>query len=335
MRVKVILPLLITVLGCTILLVEPQRGTSAPQKGMKGKMDPGDMFDKWMSKGRGYFLVEEARFGKEELQTFAKDNGISDGKISRDQFIKYWARREEMREKKDDPSKKVEVVKKEEPKRSGPDNADVDARATETFTRYDTNGDGYLNAEEIGKTNRFRNEWEKWDANGDKLISLAEWRTYFRDMNQRKIAQREERDAERAKTDTAKKSSASSPAKGVIIIEEDDDAPPLVYHAGAKLPAGVPAWFTELDKDKDGQVSLYEWNKGKEGKDLDVFERMDRNGDGYLTVEEVLYFQRFVENGGTARPDQVATIVPGQKTRDTPREEGMNKKGKFKKMKGP
>ena len=39
-------------------------------------------------------------------------------------------------------------------------------------------------------------------------------------------------------------------------------------------------------------MSLYEWRVGKKGKDLDLFEKMDRNDDGFLTAEEILFFQR-------------------------------------------
>src|SRR5205823_4552005 len=55
-----------------------------------------------------------------------------------------------------------------------------------------------------------------------------------------------------------------------------------------KLPTGLPKWFTELDLNKDGQISLYEWTKG--GRDVEEFLAMDRNDDGYLTAEEALRY---------------------------------------------
>jgi Ca2+-binding EF-hand superfamily protein len=51
-------------------------------------------------------------------------------------------------------------------------------------------------------------------------------------------------------------------------------------------PKGLPAWFKELDKDHDGQVSLEEWQKA--GKKLEEFRKYDLNGDGLITADEVL-----------------------------------------------
>jgi hypothetical protein len=55
----------------------------------------------------------------------------------------------------------------------------------------------------------------------------------------------------------------------------------------AQPPKGLPAWFVELDTDGDGQVSLKEWYKA--GKPLDEFLKLDRNGDGYLTEDEIKF----------------------------------------------
>ena len=73
-----------------------------------------------------------------------------------------------------------------------------------------------------------------------------------------------------------------------MVIEEDDDENASSFTVSAKYLANIPDWFKELDKDKDGQVSLYEWHNG--GKDVDEFQKMDRNDDGFLTAEEVVRF---------------------------------------------
>jgi Ca2+-binding EF-hand superfamily protein len=63
--------------------------------------------------------------------------------------------------------------------------------------------------------------------------------------------------------------------------------------AGGAPPSGLPAWFHELDTDRDGQIALYEWLKG--GKDAEEFRKYDANGDGFITAQEVLRVLR----GGT------------------------------------
>jgi len=64
---------------------------------------------------------------------------------------------------------------------------------------------------------------------------------------------------------------------------------PIAMRYG-KLPQGLPSWYDELDTDKDGQVSLYEWRKA--GKDTKEFTEMDLNGDGLITADEYLRFTR-------------------------------------------
>src|SRR5262249_60797924 len=54
------------------------------------------------------------------------------------------------------------------------------------------------------------------------------------------------------------------------------------------LPKELPAWFAELDTNHDAQIGLYEWKVS--GRPIAEFLRMDRNNDGFLTVEEVLLY---------------------------------------------
>jgi len=140
----------------------------------------------------------------------------------------------------------------------------------------------------------------------------------------------EDREAKREE----KKSGSSDPAKsGVtrIIIEEDEEVLPTVYHAGGNLPKGLPEWFGQYDTDKDGQVSLYEWRIGKKSAELDAdFEKMDRNGDGFLTAEEIVYYQARATQ--PARQTSQVTVIsssrPDEPARpDSPYSKKGNKKG--------
>jgi hypothetical protein len=71
--------------------------------------------------------------------------------------------------------------------------------------------------------------------------------------------------------------------------EEPDPPKPVVYRFG-HLPPGLPAYFTDGDTDKDGQVGLYEWVQkfGSSDESLAAYKALDLNRDGLLTAEEYL-----------------------------------------------
>lgn len=52
----------------------------------------------------------------------------------------------------------------------------------------------------------------------------------------------------------------------------------------APLPSGLPQWFAERDKDGDGQIGMHEWP----ADEMEEFFKYDRNGDGFVTADEVL-----------------------------------------------
>src|SRR5262249_31176030 len=139
------------------------------------KMDPNQIFD-FASKGRGYYPIEEAMWGRDALEAFAKKEGITDGKLTKEQFLKYWeertkAREEAVRDGKDPQTPggppKGPGGGTEEGKGPGKKKG-FDPEAL--FKMYDTNGDGFLNESEIAQTKSFKDEWQKWDANKDGLI---------------------------------------------------------------------------------------------------------------------------------------------------------------------
>src|SRR5207253_1806914 len=77
-------------------------------------------------------------------------------------------------------------------------------------------------------------------------------------------------------------------------------------HRASKLPKELPAWFRQIDTDGDAQIGLYEWKTS--GRAIEEFVRMDRNGDGFLTVDEVLYYEA-KRNGGAG--STVVAAAPG------------------------
>jgi hypothetical protein len=82
---------------------------------------------------------------------------------------------------------------------------------------------------------------------------------------------------------------------------EQETKAPLIYHSD-NLPRELPAWFRQLDTNHDAQVGLYEWRVS--GRPIAEFQRMDRNNDGFLTVEEVLsYLRQRGDLTAGSRPD--------------------------------
>jgi len=365
MRAKLAIPCLMAVLVCVIVLLETHPGASQPPR---KDFDPGKMFDQWYA-SKGYVEIKTMMKGRKEAELFAEKNGIKDGKLTRDQFIKYFEQRNELMKETGNegygkgPRKGPDGGKG--PDRKGPDSGkgpdagkgpdreqpkkvftedDMDKKAEEYFTKLDGNGDGYLNAEEIEKhySKRFKEDWKKWDENKDSLISLSEYKLYSRDAFKQWASEREKREENRSSDKDKDKSGGQ---KTVIELDEEEPPPPPI-RAGGEYPKEVPSWFKEYDKNEDGQVSLYEWRLGKADREMDLFERMDRNDDGFLTIDEVLHYNRLTAAqqaatskrnttgqvqviGGVERPNQ-----PGASTNPNGKGKGKDKKGKGEKGKG-
>jgi hypothetical protein len=103
MRAKVLLPLFILALGVTILLLEAPPGITQGFPSKKGgksgfKSDAGLYFDK-MAQGKDFIVITGIRDPdrRDELTLFAKKVGISDDKITRDQYLRFFEMRDEIR----------------------------------------------------------------------------------------------------------------------------------------------------------------------------------------------------------------------------------------------
>lgn len=59
------------------------------------------------------------------------------------------------------------------------------------------------------------------------------------------------------------------------------------YYTQPEALRGVPLWFLRLDRDGDGQVSLVEFAPNMSPASLALFGRLDKNGDGFITPDEV------------------------------------------------
>ncbi|MFO0879576.1 MAG: hypothetical protein U0840_19700 [Gemmataceae bacterium] len=217
-------------------------------------------------------MAGSAESQREKMGAFLKSKGVNTGLMTRDLYVEYSENRfKEFREKGD--------TRTEEEKKKA-----SEAFAKDAFTQMDTNKDGALTKEEAEEGRKKRimgssisegDRFEKADLNKNGKIEMDEFEKYIQGrMDQR----REEQKAEE------KKPEEQSATKSV-----DLDVRPPVYRYG-KLPRDLPGWFTDNDKDKDGQIGLYEWKQ--DGRDVNEFLTMDANGDGFLTPEEMLRHQR-------------------------------------------
>jgi hypothetical protein len=149
----------------------------------------------------------------------------------------------------------------------------------------DRNNDGVLNSDEMPDS--LKAERDKWVTNKDGFIDLNEFKAYFQ-------ARMMEQRAERGPGGFGGfpgggwgggQQSPAIPEENPI--EDEGSKRPTVYRVG-KLPKELPSWFYEADTDGDGQIGLYEWKS--KGWPIETFQQIDRNNDGFLTVDEVLRY---------------------------------------------
>jgi Ca2+-binding EF-hand superfamily protein len=177
-----------------------------------------------------------------------------------------------------DPGQSVEIIDPEE-----------------WFLELDQNGDGLLDYDEMPE--ELRAERNLWDTNHDGFISLDEFKAYC-EARARTLAET----AAEAQQSVSGTPVVRSPVLAQMIPGRSTRNRPV------RLLAGIPAWFSQLDRNGDGQISLHEWNN--RGWPLEEFERIDRNGDGFLSQQEVLSYLRR-SPGAFILPNR-ARVLPGR-----------------------
>jgi Ca2+-binding EF-hand superfamily protein len=242
--------------------------------------DPNQFFDR-LSGGKDVVTRSELNPWQQQMfDRLAQTAGVSGEQLTRDQFLKA---SEQMRQNFGmGGGRGAQGPRGDQTNQTGGgNNRNPDARAEESFQRLDANKDGVLNNDEMPEA--LRAERDKWDTDKNGLISLDEYKAYF-------LARAEQR--RQGRGDPAQNGAASGgnlSAEPMPAHVEEVEKKPIAYRAG-KLPKELPAWFDQYDTDKDGQIGLYEWKNT--GRPLDEFFKIDRNGDGFLTIDEVLYFER-------------------------------------------
>jgi hypothetical protein len=263
----------------------PERGGRDGKKGM----NPDFMF-MLMSGGNETFEVSKVQLKdrpgstaeqqRERMLTFLQKKGVTNGVMTKAIFAEYseermaeWRKRETEKQQGGTPS--APGTTPPTPGTPAAPAQDPDAQGKAAFSSLDLDKNGSLNGEEMQaaakRGSRIYDERQKWDTNKNGTIELAEYLEYYRSRNTLSI-----------------QIGQAAPPGPVKPIEEKR---PSVYRTG-KMPKELPAWFEEADKDKDGQVGLYEWKES--GKSISEFLAMDLNGDGFITAEELLRHQRVV-----------------------------------------
>jgi Ca2+-binding EF-hand superfamily protein len=156
------------------------------------------------------------------------------------------------------------------------------------FRSYDQNGDGVLNNDEMPDS--LKAERDKWDTNHDGFIDLNEFKAY---AQARILEMQTERNGAGFGAGFGGQGGSRGGPAPAIPLDDEEDKRPTVYRAG-KMPKDMPAWFVEADTDGDGQVGLYEWRA--KGWPIEQFEQLDRNNDGFITIDEAM---RTVKQGGS------------------------------------
>jgi Ca2+-binding EF-hand superfamily protein len=251
-----------------------------------GPPDPNQMFDRFAN---GKEVIIRSEITDPQLQfrfdRMAERMGITDGRLTREQFVTFMQQRMANWQGGRGGAPGQPGVPGAG---GGPPGPDAWAGWAENmFRRLDQNGDGYLNNDEMPED--LRGERDKWDADHNGLIDLNEFKAYFQARMQQRMAERG--------PDSWSGGAAAQPLVVTAPEPVEEERRPVVYRSG-KLPKELPAWFQQLDTNADGQVALYEWRAA--GRPIDEFLKMDRNGDGFLTAQEVLAYQaKQPKNGPT------------------------------------
>ena len=256
-------------------------------------MDPDRIFE-MTARGAETVNIAEMRMGRDRAEQWAKENGITNGQLTREQFREYsksWSAGGAGATRPGAPTAPA-AESRRGGGRGGAGGADFDFDkfAEDRFNRLDKNRDGFLSFDEMSEN--LKAEKDKWDTNQDGVIDRAEFKEYLKAWQEKQQA--EGRGARDAGGDTRGNQQPSGEHEQPT---SELDKKVVVLRAG-KLGDKMPNWFTDFDLDKDAQVALWEWKE--KGGSLAEFREWDLNGDGFITPDEVLRRTAVVSKDGSS-----------------------------------
>ncbi len=151
------------------------------------------------------------------------------------------------------------------------------------MTRLDANGDGRIDAKELDQMPEgFRNMMESRGMKLQAGLSVDEFRNNMRSQFER-MRQEGEREREREQRSATPEQRPS--------VNRAEYKPSVSFRPREKerMTIDLPAKYSDLDTDFDGQIGLYEWIVARRDE-LEVFDSIDYDEDGILTPRELEYF---------------------------------------------
>jgi Ca2+-binding EF-hand superfamily protein len=308
------------VLGLAGMLIIADSGWGQDPGGGQpgGGFDPAQMFDRFANGKEVWTRADAANnpWGQGMFDRIAQSLNITNGQITREQFTTYMQQQRNNwgggmgggrrgNRQNNGGGSPGPVGGTASPgggsNESGNQGNSSDQWAERMFQRLDANGDGLLNNDEMPEA--LRAELPKWDTNKDGFIDLNEYKAYFRAVMQQRMAEGG------GWNQNWQGGGMPEPGIAPVPVEDEPIKKAAVYRAG-NLPKDIPSWFSQYDTDGDGQIGLYEWKAT--GESMEKFRQIDRNNDGFLTIDEVMRYDAEQKKNGGGGLTFGGTRVAGQ-----------------------
>lgn len=164
------------------------------------------------------------------------------------------------------------------------------SRRFDPIARLDANSNGIVDQEEI-------------DRIPDHVKGMMKARGFYLEAGEStdKVRERTRRQFEEARRRWSKDRDESSdrPDKSGDSGRDNRSTPALPFRPRdrERITVDIPTTYQESDTDLDGQIGLYEWIVSRRD-DLEMFDDIDRDGDGLLTPREMVAWEKSQSDAG-------------------------------------